>query len=432
MSKYNTPFVDDDDDEIAPDDFTASDARRFNKDVNIAVSRQGTPVILPIGNEHLGMLISVVKEINGGTRPAFRIAEGDGVKKLAHVYKRVGSLLRMTPTFMDEYAHDLVYAPDIQLFYDVLHRHEFRHCCIYPPGARCPRTGKLVGEVGNEFVEAVRVEAKTPEFRKKNQNWKSGPKENRKSLGPYLSGLFSRYARLAVIRIDLMYKQAAFDDSEIPAIIDAVQLATHGVVSGEGNGKKRLRCRVGIEVVMKDRDRLNVNMRSKRSLFRHKVGHVCRIEWSRIGGYHIHLALFFDGSKVQKHEWLCDQIGQYWVDVITEGRGLYHNCNSKNYREYAIGMIDHHDSDKRRALLKCLDYLAKCDQYVRAKPSERCKMFTKGHVPEPSRKGGRPRTRTASKSDSPGHTGTSDDGAGAARRLTTADAVSTGAKTYRK
>lgn len=108
--------------------------------------------------------------------------------------------------------------------------------------------------------------------------------------------------------------------------------------------------------------------------------------------HHLHVALIFDGSHRQ-HEWLGDQIGQYWVE-ITGGRGYYHNCNRGSYKYPGTGQIDHHDAEKRRNLMRTLMYLAKKDQFVRVKASPKSKTFMTGHLPSPlPRRTGRPRTK---------------------------------------
>ncbi|WP_368644140.1 hypothetical protein [Castellaniella ginsengisoli] len=94
--------------------------------------------------------------------------------------------------------------------------------------------------------------------------------------------------------------------------------------------------------------------------------------------------------KIQR---VWDQIGQYWVE-ITGGRGYYHNCNRGSYKHPGTGLIDHHDAEKRRNLMRSLMYLAKKDQFVRVKASPKSKTFMTGHLPRLlSRRTGRPRTK---------------------------------------
>jgi hypothetical protein len=57
------------------------------------------------------------------------------------------------------------------------------------------------------------------------------------------------------------------------------------------------------------------------AIFDDLVGYVWKLEYGDLKGYYYHLILFFKGSEVK-----CDfkkgrEIGEYWRDVITKGRG---------------------------------------------------------------------------------------------------------------
>ena len=223
--------------------------------------------------------------------------------------------------------------------------------------------------------------------------------ENAKRLTIYINALHDRYARLMVIRLDLMYRQAACQDlaqaMQWNELLQARNLRERVAVShGEpfddyGDDLPR----VDIFTVTEDWRHFKDNMRGKPSLFRHMIGYVCSIEFSSTGGHHLHVALIFDGSQVRQHEWLGDLIGQYWVEV-TGGRGYFHNCNRGSYKYPGTGLIDHHDVEKRGNLMRALMYLAKKDQFVRVKASPKSKTFMTGHLPElPSGRTGRPRTK---------------------------------------
>lgn len=407
MAKNDMP-LDDDDDDIRDEGLSDDEASKLDRTINTAVSNQGERVRFGEGSETLHLFIKLVNRILHGSRLPYTVAVRGHIKRVVRS-TMVGDLLRLSNTYQAEAADDLHLAPHLQLFLDVLSKHEFRHCCSGHPedGAG---GGRIVAEVANSFVVALRSEARRQKIRKKVSDWKKGAKDNQERLKPYLDSLFDRYARLAVIRIDLSYKRSLFDASEEMVLSSAVNYAVQGVALPEGSEEARAmgRCHVDIREIMADRERLFENMRGKPSLFKYMVGHVCSIEWSRVGGYHMHLALFFDGSKVQKHEWLADEIGKYWVDVITDGRGLYFNCNREQYPMYFIGMVDHRDAEKRLGLLQCLEYLAKVDQFVQVKPSVKCKTFTTGHMPKPSGNGGRPRVRSADRPASPGGTDEAD------------------------
>lgn len=195
--------------------------------------------------------------------------------------------------------------------------------------------------------------------------WEVVP-SNLTSLETYLNRLFDVYSRLLVIRIDLHF------DYDYDAWRD-------------------------ITMAKKHLDDLFNNMRHN-MLFKHKVGHVWKLEHGQSRGNHFHVVLFFDGHYVQRDEWLSHQISRYWVDVITKGYGTFDNCNANKdrYTDPCTGVIDYRDTAKRQCLLHALSYLAKEDETIRQLPwpSAPGRLRTFGHGAMPPinvRRVGRPR-----------------------------------------
>lgn len=214
--------------------------------------------------------------------------------------------------------------------------------------------------------------------------------------------MFRRHARILVVRLDLHRKAMHFTEEELFEHIEAEECRqkadrTAYLEGAELWGSEPITGRVPFETVQRDRARLFANMKGKPSLFKHLVGYVWRIEFTPGAGYHLHVALFFNGTKVQNHEWLAQQIGEYWRDVITGGQGWFHNCNmawNKDAPNYALGVINYTDHAKRGALLGALGYLCKLSQQVLVLPYEGCKLFGAGFVHRDRKnRSGRPRTK---------------------------------------
>jgi hypothetical protein len=55
----------------------------------------------------------------------------------------------------------------------------------------------------NEFIENIRNEAKSKEFRKRLDNHKRQVRQNHRNLMDYIDKLFEKYARILVVRVDL-------------------------------------------------------------------------------------------------------------------------------------------------------------------------------------------------------------------------------------
>ena len=184
------------------------------------------------------------------------------------------------------------------------------------------------------------------------------------SATTYINELFDRYSKLQVLRLDLYHKKTEEGPRELKAL-------------------------------KKDVEHLMANSRSKSTLFGDMAGRIIKFESGEERGPHAHTILFFDGHKLQKDAHRADKIGKYWSDKITKGDGSYHNANrnKENYERCGIGMIDHTDTEKRQALLEeVLPYLTKTDQSIDGiKTSTKERAFTRGLMPKPKSKAGRPR-----------------------------------------
>lgn len=117
-------------------------------------------------------------------------------------------------------------------------------------------------------------------------------------------------------------------------------------------------------------------------------------------GYHFHLLLFFDGSKRsnQSDIYLAKEIGEYWKNVITPGRGRYWNSNARkqNFQflgRLGVGTIHASDENTIENLLHIVRYFCKKEQFCKPLASPKTKLLRKGKTPKlPRVKPGRPRS----------------------------------------
>jgi len=186
-------------------------------------------------------------------------------------------------------------------------------------------------------------------------------KKRIESTKKYIDELSNRYSKLNIVRVDLGYKKPYSDEIMLK---DANEDLTH----------------------------MFNNMRSKRSIFEDKVGYICKREYTKDKGIHVHSIFIFDGQKVQKDGFKAKQIGDYWKQITGE-KGSYHSCHSNSYKENGIGMLDHRDYDKRKILdEKVISYLCKDEQSIEPlKGDKNDKAFTRGTLPKSKGNIGRPR-----------------------------------------
>lgn len=211
--------------------------------------------------------------------------------------------------------------------------------------------GRLVADVANQLVNAIRERTAKKEFRSRLAARSFGARRNFLRGKRLIEALFRRYARLNAIRIDFDYL------SEHPA---------------------------SLEHTKQDFSRFLNNQRHHLT-FRNLVGYIWHLEWAFKTGYHWHVVLFFDGSKTLRDAYIAQLIGDYWVRVITQGRGRYHNCNAdKNkYKRLGIGMIAHDDVEKRSVLEgTVLEYLTTVDELAQPRVPRGTKVFGTSQMPD--------------------------------------------------
>jgi hypothetical protein len=95
---------------------------------------------------------------------------------------------------------------------------------------------------------------------------------------------------------------------------------------------------------------------------------------------------------------LANKIGEYWVNIITKGRGDYWNVNDKSDQYEKLGRcgigVIKWDNDRLRKNLKeyVVQYLCKVDQFIKPKFGGKVRLIRRGKFPEISvNKLGRPR-----------------------------------------
>lgn len=362
-----------------------SDVTRLDRRLNKMLLKDGTTVLLPSSHDALPMLDTLARMMLKDDRPAFTVRY-EGRRKRMRKASKLADYFVALRNAASIYSSALTYPPHIEKLLQVYRVHPVSYCACVNPWQRFDGD-HLEGEVMEAFRLAYRQEADQSGTRKKLDDWDRRSETNLARLKQYVNALFEKYARIVTVRVDFYHHAAIIEPAEANEVFKQAEYVSAKEAADylSGNDEEMVGnalARVDIKEVMRDRDRLFANMRGKPSLFQHMVGHVWRIEYARVGGYHLHCALFFDGSKVQQHEWIAQQICDYWRDVITKGRGYAHNCNRNRYPDYVLGPTDYYDVDKRERLLKRLAYLAKEEQLVYAKPTEKCKLFGTGRLPQ--------------------------------------------------
>ncbi|RIV48792.1 inovirus-type Gp2 protein [Burkholderia pseudomallei] len=411
MFEYH-PYYEVDDQQDHPD--TTSHAVAHDEDMGHAVGKlstvtnqirgtDGKTYNIPINAAHLHSLITFMKKVLDGDALPYKVRSRGrvDVRSMAYDIKMLAAYARL---------HDpsLSYSPDLEFFFEQYCKHEISQYShvdwIGGDFGEDDRrdVGPRFAEMANEFVLMLREEARRAKLRKRICDWKSRGKNNLDYLVTYLNYLFERFARLMVVDMVFEYRKTAC--ANIEEAIDRreamqgradreYEAYMNGVVHHEENPRW-----VSLAELKEDWHHLKQNMKGKRSIFKHLVGYVGRIEYSRDAGHHLHICFVFNGAQVQDDVGYSLKIAQYWKEEITEGRGYAFSCNVKaaqgGYRNVGVGLIDHYDSVKRKHLWTAVSYFAKATQLVRIKHSGKQKMFLHGKMKTlTGPKRGRPRTK---------------------------------------
>lgn len=373
----------------------------MNSEINLHVIRgaNGMHYIMPFLLDGIDRLMSFMTEViyqNSLFHTEYKKKQGRHGKTISSLGKHLECLHKYSQIYSSDYR----FSPLLTFFFEQYRKHPIKDYALVLDEHD---SDGFSANLFNDFVTMMRKNALETKLKKKVNDWISKSKKNMKRLIKFESELFRRHTRLMVIRLDFNYHKAIFTPEEVEQILDEARSQkdcdlSDYLAENEISTSRVVEGRIALEEVQKDRKHLFANMKGKPSLFEHLVGYVWRIEFTRKAGYHLHLIFFFNGAHVQKHEYIAQEIGCYWRDVITEGRSYFENCNRKKsgYRRnaWALGQIDHWDIAKRENLRNAMQYFCKISQLVQVVPYDGCHLFGSGFVRRQRMViGGRPRTR---------------------------------------
>lgn len=235
-----------------------------------------------------------------------------------------------------------------------------------------------------EFLEHLQKEVTGDQFRKEIQQKRKAISKNKQSLLRYIESLFEYRSRLLVLRMDFSYQKDAggffttSDDQRIDLIF--------------GAKNKDLLEKWSIEV-REQRNQLIKKLKKKYK--KDLVGYVWKLEYGADKAFHYHMIFFLDESKHHQDIKIAESIGEMWKHEITNGKGIYWNCNAKKKHfekrnRIATGKIKHNDQELRENLNIMASYLTKPDYFVKLTLSDGARTFGKGSKPKKI-KAGRPR-----------------------------------------
>ena len=220
----------------------------------------------------------------------------------------------------------------------------------------------------NDFVDAVRQAGNAPKFKKTIADFSRLANKNYRSLNALINAHFQNCSRILVMRIDVGYKK----DQGWPGV-------TKDPVTYAETKKHR-------EALLKYLRTMPAN-----GAF---VASACSMEYGLDKKWHYHCLLLVDSAKLRGDITILRLIGEHWNTTITQGRGLYWNCNANkdSYKYCGIGEVKHDNMEMREGLKKAVLYMTKPDYYIKLLVPGNDRTFWKTNMPKPKlNTGGRTR-----------------------------------------
>jgi hypothetical protein len=226
-------------------------------------------------------------------------------------------------------------------------------------------------DVLNGCVESIRQEANSLKFKNTINEYHRLANKNFKELMKYISALFGhgQNSRLLVLRIDLGYLKEHLWPVGKETAVQYADVKKHW-----GIFLRYLKTKLPSDCMR---------------------GFCWKLEYGLEKSFHFHVMIFLDGSKVREDVTIARLIGEHWSTTVTNGKGLYYNCNAhkEGYKSCGIGMVKHDDATLREGLEKAALYMTKIDYYIQMVAPGNGRTFGKGNMPMPKTSNrGRPRT----------------------------------------
>jgi hypothetical protein len=306
--------------------------------------------------KNLWQIEDFVSQVLSSNKPGFVEVENAFGSRAPKKELPLGNYFKWVYDFAIRLDSGYEYSPNVDLFVNCWKKLRLNEVVFRNPKGFTPLPGKRQFELFNDFLDLIRTESRTAEFRKKISRAKEKISRRYRRAELYVDALFKNCStRLLVLRIDLAYRH---------------ELANN----------------ITVVEAKKDLEHFLNNRRNNPTLFKGWVGYIRKLEWAPMKGFHFHLIIFFDGYARWKDGYIAEQIGEYWKK-ITEYRGVYWNCNDSKheYKRCGIGMIHQADDEKRNILLNdVVDYLTKTEQKLRANVlGSDDKLFVTGVKPKP-------------------------------------------------
>ncbi|WP_257496433.1 inovirus Gp2 family protein [Aeromonas allosaccharophila] len=220
---------------------------------------------------------------------------------------------------------------------------------------------ELARDINNALYAFLR-EFKSKAHRKRINDLKRVESRNQRSIATYVNSLFDQHAKLLVIRFDISYRKAYYDQ-------------------------------LTLDLVTEDR---NCYLRRVQNKYPALLGYIWKLEFGVDRRFHTHITFIFNGAVHQRDISLGIALGEVWKDM-SDNNGSYFNCQVRReeYQRWGtdgIGMVHYSDTVKRLKLINALSYLTKLDTQILAILPAGRRTFGRMEISRTPSRRGRPRS----------------------------------------
>ena len=216
-------------------------------------------------------------------------------------------------------------------------------------------TGKTDGQLFNDLITLIRKLSTTAEFQYKAKHRMLKSRHDQTSSDVYTQSLIDEYQRLWVLRLNPAYQKDRLND-------------------------------VSIKQAQKHIVKL-IRSLDKNDIFKDCVGYITKMEVGDTRGCHFRVALFFNARHLRKSEIPTEQIADFWVNAITQGKGDCSGVNKAKYRNEmpclhdGIYQISNRPDDVRGNHSEYLHYMTRTDAYNQLREYPKIRTFRRGKAP---------------------------------------------------
>lgn len=284
--------------------------------------------------EFISLLTNATIRISKIKKGPYYVEQNSTIKPTSPTSNQLLNLILSQETNLKHQHPNHTFNPHIELFSSISEKYGLSNIKNLVQ-LRNKEVTRQIADTLNHSVDELRTAMQGDEFRAKITNRRRKYQKNKKSVLEYIKSIFEgpNNSTLLVIRIDCAYKA--------------------GVT-------------LSYDSIRSHREKLIAYLRS--TFKENFLGYVAKLEYGLKKRYHYHWIVFLNGNKLRRDVAIGVIIGNHWNKEITQGAGIYYNCNAdKNaYQVKCIGLVRHNSPEFWKGAEILVSYLVKNDYHLSA------------------------------------------------------------------